>query len=49
MDSKHVAISGHTEPGFEGVAAAFAENFARRHELGAACAMDVDGTAVVDH
>jgi CubicO group peptidase (beta-lactamase class C family) len=48
MEGKHCAISGHAEPGFEGVADAFAENFARRNELGAACSMYVDGTAVVD-
>jgi CubicO group peptidase (beta-lactamase class C family) len=48
MESKHVAISGHAAPGFEGVAEAFAENFARRNELGAACSMYVDGIQVVD-
>jgi CubicO group peptidase (beta-lactamase class C family) len=48
MEGKHCAISGHAEPGFEGVADAFAENFARCNELGAACSMYVDGTAVVD-
>ena len=48
MEGKHFAISGHAEPGFEGVADAFAENFVNRNELGAACCMDVDGTEVVD-
>jgi CubicO group peptidase (beta-lactamase class C family) len=48
MASKHVTISGHAAPGFEGVAEAFAENFMHRNELGAACSMYVDGTAVVD-
>jgi CubicO group peptidase (beta-lactamase class C family) len=48
MEGKHFAISGHAEPGFEGVADAFAENFVSRNELGAACSMYVDGTAVVD-
>ncbi len=48
MKGKHFAISGHTESGFEGVADAFAENFESRNELGAACSMYVDGTAVVD-
>jgi CubicO group peptidase (beta-lactamase class C family) len=48
MEGKHFAISGHAEPGFEGVADAFAENFVNRNELGAACCMYVDGTEVVD-
>jgi CubicO group peptidase (beta-lactamase class C family) len=48
MKGKHVAISGHAEPGFEGVVDAFAENFRSRNELGAACCMYVDGEAVVD-
>ena len=48
MTGQRVAISGHVEPGFEGVADAFAENFVRRNELGAACSMYVDGTKVVD-
>jgi hypothetical protein len=48
MKGKHVAISGHAEPGFEGVADTFAENFVRRNELGAACCMYVDGTDVLD-
>jgi hypothetical protein len=39
MAGKHIAILGHAEPGFEGVADACAENFARRSELGAACSM----------
>ena len=45
---KHVAISGHTEPGYEAVAEAFADNFMSRSELGAACCMCVDGVQVVD-
>jgi CubicO group peptidase (beta-lactamase class C family) len=48
MEGKHFPISGHVEPGFECVADAFAENFARRNELGAACSMYVDGAKVVD-
>jgi CubicO group peptidase (beta-lactamase class C family) len=48
MQGKHFAISGHVEPGFEGVADAFAENFVHRNELGAACSMYVDGAEVVD-
>lgn len=48
MKGKRFAISGRNEPGFEGVADAFAENFESRNELGAACCMYVEGTAVVD-
>jgi CubicO group peptidase (beta-lactamase class C family) len=48
MEGKHFAISGHAEPGFEGVADAFAENLVHRNELGAACSMYVDGIEVVD-
>lgn len=48
MPGKPVSISGHAEPGFEGVAEAFAENFVSRNELGAACCMYVDGAEVVD-
>jgi CubicO group peptidase (beta-lactamase class C family) len=48
MEGKQIAISGHVAPGFEGVSDAFAENFVRRNELGAACSMYVDGSAVVD-
>lgn len=46
--SKQVAILGHTEPGYEAVAEAFADNFTYRDELGAACSMYVDGVQVVD-
>jgi CubicO group peptidase (beta-lactamase class C family) len=48
MEGRHVAISGHAEPGFEAVADAFADNFVSRNELGAACSMWVDGVNVVD-
>ena len=48
LEGKHVAISGHVDPGFEAVADAFAENFVSRNELGAACSMYVDGAEVVD-
>ncbi len=48
LEGKHVAISGHVEPGFEAVADTFAENFVSRNELGAACSMYVDGAEVVD-
>jgi hypothetical protein len=35
--TKKSAISGFVKPGFETVQEAFAENFERRNELGAAC------------
>ncbi len=43
-----IGISGHVEPGFETVREAFAENFARHHELGAACCVYHRGEKVVD-
>jgi len=42
------AISGFVKPGFEAVREAFAENFERRHELGAACCIYYRGEKVVD-
>jgi CubicO group peptidase (beta-lactamase class C family) len=45
---KEIDISGEVQPGFEAVREAFAENFARRHELGAACAIYFRGEKVVD-
>jgi CubicO group peptidase (beta-lactamase class C family) len=41
-------IGGAVEPGFEGVAEAFAANFAEHGEVGAACAVYRDGRKVVD-
>lgn len=41
-------IGGGVEPGFEGVAEAFAGNFAEHGEVGAACAVYVGGRKVVD-
>jgi CubicO group peptidase (beta-lactamase class C family) len=41
-------IGGFVAPGFEAVRETFAENFARRGELGAACAAYVRGECVVD-
>lgn len=41
-------IQGHVAPGFERVADAFALNFADRGERGAACAIVIEGTPVVD-
>ncbi len=43
-----VDIQGYVSPGFEAVREAFAENFARRNELGAACCAYLDGKKVVD-
>ena len=43
-----IAIEGHVSPGFEPVRDAFADNFARRHELGGACAVYHHGQKVVD-
>lgn len=43
-----VAIHGVARKGFEAVRQAFAENFSRRHELGAACCIYQRGEKVVD-
>jgi CubicO group peptidase (beta-lactamase class C family) len=43
-----VRIEGHVAPGFEPVRQAFAENFARRRELGGACCVYLRGEKVVD-
>ncbi len=43
-----VAVHGHVSPGFEGVREAFAENFARRGELGGACCVYHHGEKIVD-
>lgn len=45
---RHHAIHGFVRPGFEAVREAFAENFSRRHELGAACCIYQHGEKVVD-
>jgi CubicO group peptidase (beta-lactamase class C family) len=42
------AVSGFVKSGFEAVRDAFAENFARRNELGAACCVYHRGEKVVD-
>jgi CubicO group peptidase (beta-lactamase class C family) len=42
------SIQGHVSPGFEAVREAFAENFARRGELGGACCAFVRGEKVID-
>jgi CubicO group peptidase (beta-lactamase class C family) len=41
-------IHGDARPGFKGVREAFAENFSRRRELGAACCIYQHGEKVVD-
>jgi CubicO group peptidase (beta-lactamase class C family) len=43
-----MSVHGTVAPGFEPVRAAFEENFARRSELGAACAIHHRGEPVVD-
>jgi CubicO group peptidase (beta-lactamase class C family) len=43
-----VVPHGHVSPGFEAVREAFADNFARRHELGGACCAWRHGRVVVD-
>jgi CubicO group peptidase (beta-lactamase class C family) len=43
-----IPMGGFTKPGFEAVQEAFEENFARRHELGAACCVYHRGEKVVD-
>jgi CubicO group peptidase (beta-lactamase class C family) len=47
-DADGSPVSGWTAPGFEPVRAAFENNFRAGTELGAACAVYVDGTRVVD-
>jgi CubicO group peptidase (beta-lactamase class C family) len=44
----HTGIHGHVSKGFEPVREAFAENFATRNELGAACCVYRHGEKVVD-
>jgi CubicO group peptidase (beta-lactamase class C family) len=43
-----IRIEGHASAGFEAVRNAFADNFARRHELGGACCVYYRGEKVVD-
>jgi CubicO group peptidase (beta-lactamase class C family) len=44
----HPLIDGFVRPGFESVQEAFTENFVRRGELGAACAVYRNGEPIVD-
>lgn len=46
--SRRVTVEGHVSPGFENVRDTFAENFARRGELGGACCAYLHGEKVVD-
>jgi CubicO group peptidase (beta-lactamase class C family) len=46
--SHRVTVEGHVSRGFEGVREAFADNFAKRHELGGACCAYHHGEKVVD-
>jgi CubicO group peptidase (beta-lactamase class C family) len=46
--SEHVIVQGHVSRGFEAVREAFAENFARRGELGGACCAYYKGEPVVN-
>jgi CubicO group peptidase (beta-lactamase class C family) len=45
---EHVTVEGHVSRGFEPVLEAFADNFARRHELGGGCCAYHVGEKVVD-
>lgn len=45
---KHPTIQGFVSSGFEAVREAFAENFSRRNELGAACCVYHNGEKIVD-
>ncbi len=44
----HAVVQGYVLQGFEAVREAFAENFARRGELGAACCVYHQGVKSVD-
>ncbi|HVC44114.1 MAG TPA: serine hydrolase domain-containing protein [Candidatus Binataceae bacterium] len=46
--SAQLTINGECDPRFERVREAFAENFARRNEVGASASVVVDGRCVVD-
>jgi CubicO group peptidase (beta-lactamase class C family) len=48
MRRVRVPISGNIRPGFEPVLEAFKQNFRAHHEIGAACAIYVEGECVVD-
>lgn len=46
--SEQLVISGNVRPGFEAVREAFAQNFEKRHEVGASVAVVRDGQYLVD-
>ena len=48
MSASPNPVEGYTRPDFEGVRAAFEENFVRRRELGGACCAYFQGERVVD-
>jgi len=48
VTTRQITLKGQVSPGFEAVRDAFAENFASRHEVGAACCAYVRGEKVVD-
>ena len=48
QETNHAKIHGFVRPGYEAVRKAFAENFASRGELGAACCVYRHGEKVVD-
>jgi CubicO group peptidase (beta-lactamase class C family) len=48
LTGRHPPVNGHVVPGFERVADEFARNFHDRGELGAACAVYLEGEKVVD-
>lgn len=48
MTAPEVAVHGTVEPGFEGVLAAFEENFATHGDVGASVAVTLGGRMVVD-
>ena len=48
MTAPEVAVHGTVEPGFEGVLAAFEENFATHGDVGASVAVTIGGRMVVD-
>jgi CubicO group peptidase (beta-lactamase class C family) len=48
MSGNYVPVQGYVNKGFETVGEVFAENFTKRHELGAACCIYYKGEKVVD-
>jgi CubicO group peptidase (beta-lactamase class C family) len=48
VTSRNISVEGYVRAGFEHVREIFAENFAKRHELGGACCAYHNGEKVVD-